>query len=203
MWLRERKINEMNFCHISTGSREEDNDNRMESTTDERKEIQSEFTQESEEDEDINITEDKLSFASSKTSGKSFPPKLEVYQERKMKKNMTQRRKATVMVTSGALTFILLAATLVTATFLMSPVIEQIFSKYCTSLVDDVPTILSLYLHISVVQNLNSTLINITEMEIGTDFTEEKHDQEGRVEHFHIGRKRKGMKTLFVWRGKN
>ena len=65
------------------------------------------------------------------------------------------------------------------------------------------PLFCPLYLHISVVQNLNSTLINITEMEIGTDFTEEKTDDEGRVEHFHIARKRKGMKTLFVWRGNN
>ena len=138
MWLRERKIKEMKFCHIHTGSREEDNNSRRESTTEERKEIQSE----SEEDEHTNITKEKLSertkairnnsLAASAISGKSLPPKLEekAEQKRTMKKNMTQRRKATVMVTSGALTFILLAATLVTATFLMSPVIEQIFSKY-------------------------------------------------------------------------
>ena len=35
--------------------------------------------------------------------------------------------RANVMVTSGALLFILVAATLVTATFLMSPVIEDAF----------------------------------------------------------------------------
>jgi hypothetical protein len=40
-----------------------------------------------------------------------------------------QQKRATVMVTSGALTFILLAAALVTISFLMSPVIEQIFGK--------------------------------------------------------------------------
>ena len=138
MWLRERKIKEMKFCHIPTGSREEDNNSRRESTTEERKEIK----YQSEQDEDTNITKEKLSertkairnnsLAASAISGKSIPQKLEgkvSEQKRSMKKNMTQRRKATVMVTSGALTFILLAATLVTATFLMSPVIEQIFSK--------------------------------------------------------------------------
>ena len=45
------------------------------------------------------------------------------------------RKKATVMVTSGALTFILLAATLVTASFLMAPQIEQIFSKYTSIII--------------------------------------------------------------------
>ena len=45
---------------------------------------------------------------------------------RKAKK---QQKRDTVLVTSGALTFILLAASLVTISFLMSPVIEQIFGK--------------------------------------------------------------------------
>ena len=40
-----------------------------------------------------------------------------------------RRKRATVFVTSGAMTFILMAATLVTATFLMSPTIEQIFGE--------------------------------------------------------------------------
>ena len=40
-----------------------------------------------------------------------------------------QQKRATVMVNSGALTFILLAAALVTTSLLMSPVIEQIFGK--------------------------------------------------------------------------
>ena len=40
-----------------------------------------------------------------------------------------QQKRATVMVTSGGLTFILLAAALVTTSFLMSPVIEQVFGK--------------------------------------------------------------------------
>jgi len=34
-----------------------------------------------------------------------------------------------VLITSGAMTFLVLAATLVTATFLFSPTIEQIFGK--------------------------------------------------------------------------
>ena len=38
--------------------------------------------------------------------------------------------RANVMVTSGALLFILVAATLVTATFLMSPVIEDAFGIF-------------------------------------------------------------------------
>ena len=41
--------------------------------------------------------------------------------------------RANVMVTSGALLFILIAATLVTATFLMSPVIEDAFGKHSTN----------------------------------------------------------------------
>ena len=40
------------------------------------------------------------------------------------------RRRSTMVVTSGALTIILLAATLVTGTFLMSPLIEQVFGKH-------------------------------------------------------------------------
>ena len=44
-----------------------------------------------------------------------------------------KRKKATAIVTSGALTFMILAAALVTASFLMSPVIEDVFSKYLSS----------------------------------------------------------------------
>ena len=40
-----------------------------------------------------------------------------------------QQKRATVMVTSGALTFILLAAAMITTSFLISPVIEDIFGK--------------------------------------------------------------------------
>ena len=45
----------------------------------------------------------------------------------RQKKN---QKRATAIVTSGALTFIVLAATMVTASFLMSPVIEEIFGKH-------------------------------------------------------------------------
>ena len=41
-----------------------------------------------------------------------------------------KKSRATVFITSGAMTFIVLAATLVTATFLMSPVIEEIFGRF-------------------------------------------------------------------------
>ena len=40
-----------------------------------------------------------------------------------------KKSKATVFITSGAMTFLVLSATLVTATFLFSPKIEQIFGK--------------------------------------------------------------------------
>ena len=50
-------------------------------------------------------------------------------------------RATSIIITSSALTFILLAATLVTFTFLMSPVIEEMFgqsiSSYQTSPVSD------------------------------------------------------------------
>ena len=40
-----------------------------------------------------------------------------------------KRSRAGALITSGAMTFIVLAATLVTATFLFSPTIEQIFGE--------------------------------------------------------------------------
>ena len=40
-----------------------------------------------------------------------------------------KRKTATAIVTSGALTFMILAAALVTASFLMSPVIEDVFGE--------------------------------------------------------------------------
>ena len=49
--------------------------------------------------------------------------------EKITRKAKKQQKRDTVLVTSGALTFILLAASLVTISFLMSPVIEQIFGK--------------------------------------------------------------------------
>ena len=43
-------------------------------------------------------------------------------------------RTTSIIITSSALTFILLAATLVTFTFLMSPVIEKMFGQSISSL---------------------------------------------------------------------
>ena len=45
------------------------------------------------------------------------------------RKNMKTRR-ATVMITTGALTFIVLAATLVTVSLLLSPIIEELFGRF-------------------------------------------------------------------------
>ena len=50
--------------------------------------------------------------------------------EKKEEQARRQQKTASVVVTSGALTFVLLAAVLVTISFLMSPVIEQIFGTY-------------------------------------------------------------------------
>ena len=51
----------------------------------------------------------------------------EVEKRRKLRKEKRNRKRATVMVTSGAMTFLVMAATLVMATFLMSPTIEKLF----------------------------------------------------------------------------
>ena len=51
----------------------------------------------------------------------------EVERREMLKRKKRSQKRATVIVTSGALTFLVLAATMVTASFLMSPVIEQIF----------------------------------------------------------------------------
>ena len=69
------------------------------------------------------------SLAASTTSKNSISQKLKAIEEEYERKRLYHRRRSTVMVTSGALTIILLAATLVTATFLMSPVIEKAFGK--------------------------------------------------------------------------
>ena len=50
--------------------------------------------------------------------------------EKNEEKARRQQKTASVVVTGGALTFVLLAAVLVTTSFLMSPVIEQIFGKH-------------------------------------------------------------------------
>ena len=46
-----------------------------------------------------------------------------------MDKGKEEQETTNVVVTGGALTFVILAAILVTASFLMSPVIEQVFGK--------------------------------------------------------------------------
>ena len=51
----------------------------------------------------------------------------EAEKKRKLKREKRNRKRATVMVKSGAMTFLVIAATLVTASFLMSPTIERIF----------------------------------------------------------------------------
>ena len=49
--------------------------------------------------------------------------------EREQTKKRRQQKTASAVVTGGALTFVVLAAIMVTASFLMSPVIEEIFGK--------------------------------------------------------------------------
>jgi hypothetical protein len=50
-----------------------------------------------------------------------------VEKRRKLRKEKRNCKRATVMVTSGAMTFLVMVATLVTASFLISPTIERIF----------------------------------------------------------------------------
>ena len=56
---------------------------------------------------------------------------------------VSKTERANVMVTSGALIFILIAATLVTATFLMSPAIENAFGQY------ELPVSVAIFLKLS------------------------------------------------------
>ena len=67
---------------------------------------------------------------SEKSSTASFkiPSSISKLKERRRSSSNDEKR-ANVIVTGGALIFLLLAATLVTASFLISPVIETIFSK--------------------------------------------------------------------------
>ena len=67
-----------------------------------------------------------LSPCSKKTPGQMLE---EVEERRKLRREKKNQKRATVLVTSGAMTFLLMAATLVTASFLMSPTIEKIFGK--------------------------------------------------------------------------
>ena len=58
----------------------------------------------------------------------------EVEKKGKFKREKRYHKRATVMVNSGAMTFLVIAATLVTASFLMSPTIERIFGGWLTIL---------------------------------------------------------------------
>ena len=65
----------------------------------------------------------------SRTVSFTIPTCSEVLRERQARTSKEKKR-SNVIVTSGGLIFMLIAAVLVTATFLMSPVIESIFCKY-------------------------------------------------------------------------
>ena len=65
----------------------------------------------------------------SRTVSFTIPTCSEVLRERQLRSSKEKKR-SNVIVTSGGLIFMLIAAALVTATFLMSPVIESIFCKY-------------------------------------------------------------------------
>ena len=66
----------------------------------------------------------------SRTVSFTIPNCSEVLKERQSRSSK-EKKITNVIVTSGGLIFLLIAAALVTATFLMSPVIENIFCKYC------------------------------------------------------------------------
>ena len=65
----------------------------------------------------------------SRTVSFTIPTCSEVLRVRQARSSKEKKR-SNVIVTSGGLIFMLIAAALVTATFLMSPVIESIFCKY-------------------------------------------------------------------------
>ena len=138
MRLKEKKLKEMTNCKQKQRNISEDNNSRREPKLEKTKHIKfvpESVAEEKNLDDIITKVGNANSLADLVTSRKSFAKKLqeiEEEQKRKMTNTKYQRRRATVMVTSGALTIILLAATLVTATFLMSPVIEKVFSKYHT-----------------------------------------------------------------------
>ena len=52
---------------------------------------------------------------------------------RKLRMEKRNRKRATVMVTSGGMTFLVDAETLVTSSFLMSPTIERTLSVNCVT----------------------------------------------------------------------
>ena len=54
----------------------------------------------------------------------------EADKRKKLRREKRNRKRATVMITSGAMTFLVMAAILVTASLLMSPTIERIFGGW-------------------------------------------------------------------------
>ena len=84
------------------------------------------------EDDETDELEDELSdfiVSTSSVSQSGLDRKYQLMDSIK-KKEEKQKKRATVIVTGGALTFIIMAAALVTTSFLMSPVIEEIFGKF-------------------------------------------------------------------------
>jgi hypothetical protein len=77
---------------------------------------------------DINLKTDEISSISLVPS--HYSRNSSHRSEKEDGKARRQQQRASVVVTGGALTFVLLAALLVTASFLMSPVIEEIFGKH-------------------------------------------------------------------------
>ena len=131
-WLKEKDIEAIKSCPMHGNQRE--NRNSMWKSKRESKKVCKEVKHEKHDKRRSVGTKSNRSssVAASVTSGRSSKsPKQKRWEiEAELdRKNTTQRRRATVMMTSGALTFVLLAATLVTATFLMSPVIEKVFGN--------------------------------------------------------------------------
>ena len=58
-------------------------------------------------------------------------PNCSSVQEVRQSRSTKEKKRTNVIVNSGGLIFLLIAAALVTATFLVSTVIENIFGKYC------------------------------------------------------------------------
>ena len=74
--------------------------------------------------------EESISTALSSNSRMSTSQILkEAEKRRKLKREKMNRKRATVTVKSGAMTLLVMAATLVMATFLMSPTIGKIFGE--------------------------------------------------------------------------
>ena len=89
---------------------------------DEEVEKYEEFSDNNASDINIDAEMSSLSLVPSHYSRKSSQKS-----EKEERRASRQQKRASVVVTGGALTFVVMAAVLVTVSFLMSPVIEQIF----------------------------------------------------------------------------